>query len=87
MLSTPRRVAASREVPLVAIGSWIAAPVILNTDTAQWRALQADPGVVWNGLGETAFLGRRKLVLQYNPASELLAYEVDLDADDRIVGG
>ncbi len=79
-------IAASREFPLVAIGSWGNAPVILNTDTGQWRHLQVDPDVLWNGLGETAFLGGRKLVLQHNPASELFAYAVDLGGSDHIVG-
>jgi serine/threonine protein kinase len=78
-------IAASRELPIVAIGSWTDAPVILNTDTGQWHRLQADSDVIWNGLGETAFLGARKLVLQHNPASDLFVYDVDLDSGDRIV--
>ena len=76
---------ASHELPIVAIGSWSDAPVILNTDTGQWRRLQTNPDVIWNGLGETAFLGGRKLVLQHNHRSELFVYEVNLDAGGRIV--
>lgn len=78
--------AASQRLPLVAVGEWCAAPMILNTHTGQWRRLQAEPDVDWNGLGATAFLGERKLILQHNHRSELFAYEIDLDADDRMIG-
>lgn len=78
--------AASRHLPLIVVGSWAAAPVIVNTETGKWRHLQVDPGIIWNGLGETAFVGERTLIVQHNSLTELFLYEIDLDASDRVIG-
>jgi len=75
-------IACSRRLPLVAVGSWTDAPVLLNTQTGDCRPLQLNGARTFES-GHIAFFGGRKLVL--HPANELVVCEIDPEGNDHVV--